>query len=142
MESKEKDRPRQVRPEKVRIDKWLWAARFYKTRSIASEAVKGGKVYLDGARTKPSKDIQIGAQLKIRQGEITREVVVCALSQKRGPASVAQQLYRETEQSIKNREAHKEVFRQQAIVRPHGLGRPTKRDRRGIIRFTRKNNNG
>jgi len=84
----------------VRIDKWLWAARFYKTRSLASEAIKGGKVHVNGNRTKPSREVELGDTLILRQGFDEKTVVVQALSDKRGPATVAQQLYSETEESM------------------------------------------
>ncbi len=121
----------------VRIDKWLWAARFYKTRSLASEAIKGGKVFVNGQRSKPSRELDIGDQLVLRQGYEEKTVVVLALSGQRGPASVAQQLYRETPESIEKRDKEKELRRLAAVQRPLGEGRPTKRSRRQIHRFTR-----
>lgn len=123
--------------QKVRIDKWLWAARFYKTRSLASEAIKGGKVTVNGHRAKPSRDVEIDDVLTLRQGFDEKTVVVQALSDRRGPATVAQQLYRETDGSIKRREKEKELRRLSAVQRPHGEGRPSKRQRRQIHRFTR-----
>ncbi len=121
----------------VRIDKWLWAARFYKTRSLASEAIKGGKVSVNGQRCKPSRELDIGDQLVLRQGYEEKTVVVLALSGQRGPASVAQQLYRETPESFERRDKEKELRRLVAVQRPLGEGRPTKRSRRQIHRFTR-----
>lgn len=123
--------------QKVRLDKWLWAARFFKTRSLASEAIKGGKVSVNGHRAKPSREVEIDDVLILRQGFDEKTVVVKALSDRRGPASVAQQLYRETEQSIDKREKEKEMRRLSAVQRPHGEGRPSKRQRRQIHRFTR-----
>ena len=88
----------------VRIDKWLWAARFYKTRSLAREMVDGGKVHIDGQRVKPSKAVRIGQMLQVRQGHDLRDIQVLALSEKRGNAEQAALLYTETEQSIARRE--------------------------------------
>lgn len=129
--------------DKQRLDKWLWAARFFKTRSLAVDAIKGGKVSLNGQRAKPGKEIQVGASLDIRLGMFVTEVIVCKLSQQRGPAQKAQTLYEETEPSqLKNR-ALKEQLKNQAVdVSQHYLaqhkGRPNKRDRKKIIQFTRK----
>lgn len=123
--------------EKVRIDKWLWAARFYKTRSLASEAIKGGKVSVNNTRAKPSREVETGDTLVLRQGYDEKTVVVQALSDKRGPATVAQQLYQETEESLQKREKEKELRKLSAAQRPHGEGRPSKRERRLIHRFTR-----
>ncbi|MCF6336430.1 MAG: hypothetical protein L3J84_00555 [Gammaproteobacteria bacterium] len=122
---------------KTRIDKWLWAARFYKTRSLASEAIKGGKVSVNSHRAKPSREVGLGDTLVLRQGFDEKTIIVQALSGKRGPAVVAQQLYRETEDSIQKREKEKELRKLAAVQRPHGEGRPTKRSRRQIHRFTR-----
>ena len=123
--------------QKVRIDKWLWAARFFKTRSLASEAIKGGKVSVNNHRAKPSRDLELGDVLILRQGFDEKTVVVRALSAKRGPAAVAQQLYQETKESIEKREKEKELRQLSAAQRPHGEGRPSKRERRLIHRFTR-----
>lgn len=125
------------KPKKVRIDKWLWAARFFKTRSLASEAVKGGKVSVNGQRAKPSRELEIGDTIILRQGADLKTVIVQDLSDKRGPASVAQLLYQETDESIENREKEKELRKLAAVQMPHGEGRPTKRSRRLIHRFTR-----
>jgi len=121
---------------KIRIDKWLWAARFYKTRSLASEAIKGGKVSVNSHRAKPSREVELGDSLVLRQGFDEKTVIVQALSDKRGPATVAQQLYQETADSIQKREKEKELRKLAAVQRPHGEGRPTKRSRRQIHRFT------
>mgnify|MGYP000218129615 CR=1 FL=1 len=126
--------------DKVRLDKWLWAARFFKTRSLAKQAIEGGKVHYDGARVKVSKEVSIDAELKIRQGWDEKIVVVLALSDQRRGASEAQQLYSETEASIAQRE-------QQALMRKasgnnHGAeSRPNKRDRRLIHRFKESQDN-
>jgi ribosome-associated heat shock protein Hsp15 len=120
----------------IRIDKWLWAARFFKTRSAASEAIKGGKVHFQSSRVKPSKEVRIGDQYNIRQGYSEITVTVLALSGKRGSATVAQQLYQETEQSIETRLRLQASKSSQPALRQRGSGRPTKRERRHIISFT------
>ena len=119
----------------IRIDKWLWAARFFKTRSLAIDAVGGGKIKLNGAPTKASRDVKIGDRLDIFNGDTRWEVVVRALSEKRGPASEARMLYEETPDSMAAREA--EQMRRKFTVEPSAdiHGRPTKRDRRQIDRF-------
>ncbi|MDH5325522.1 MAG: S4 domain-containing protein [Gammaproteobacteria bacterium] len=122
---------------RLRIDKWLWAARFYKTRSLASEAIKGGKIHHQGDRAKPSKELVVGDELTIKQGYTEKTVIVLALSDKRGPAPQAALLYRETPESIQKRENFKTVVKTQPAYRDTGSGRPTKRERRKIIQFTR-----
>ncbi len=124
--------------EKVRIDKWLWAARFFKTRALAIDAIKGGKVHHGGSRVKPSKEVQVGDELSIRQSYAVKTVIVKALSDKRGPAPQAALLYEETPESIQKREDMKLQFMAQPAMRKHGLGRPTKRERRKIVAFTAK----
>lgn len=116
----------------VRIDKWLWAARFFKTRSLATDAVDGGKVRVNGERVKPARGVKIGDTLDIDNGSTEWEVAVQGLADKRGSASVAQTLYTETEASIARRQAKAE---QRKFFREPGeaiKGRPTKRDRRQI----------
>lgn len=114
----------------VRIDKWLWAARFFKTRSLATDAVDGGKVRLNGERVKPARNVKTGDTLAIDNGATEWEVVVRDLSDKRGPAPVAQALYAETEQSARKRQ--QEAERKRFFREPSATikGRPTKRDRR------------
>lgn len=124
--------------EKVRVDKWLWAARFFKTRSLAIEAIKGGKISHAGQRVKPSKEVQVGDQLSIRQGYTVKTVIVKGISDKRGPAPQAALLYEETAESVQKREELKSQFTAQPAMRKHGLGRPTKRERRKIVAFTSK----
>jgi len=124
---------------KVRLDKWLWAARFFKTRALATEAINGGHVHLNGNRPKPSRPLLIGDELTIRKGPEEFQVVVRELSQKRGPASVAQQLYEESEESRQHREELREQRRLQAAAAPHPARRPDKKGRRKIIRFINKN---
>jgi ribosome-associated heat shock protein Hsp15 len=114
--------------EGVRLDKWLWAARFYKTRSLATDAVLGGHVHVGDVRVKPSREVRLGETLEITQGPRRRTVVVTGLSDKRGPASVAQTLYEETAESI----ARGEQRRLERQAEPQPVGRPTKVDRRRL----------
>jgi len=122
----------------LRIDKWLWAARFFKTRAMANEAVSGGKVQVNGQRVKPARVLQVGDTLDVRRGQDCRELVVLAISHKRGPACEAQQLYEETDESRDKRKQH--ALQRKLVAQGHPLSRhkPNKRDRRHIIRFTRK----
>lgn len=125
--------------DRVRIDKWLWAARFFKTRSMAAQAVTGGKVHVNGARIKPARMVQPGEVLRIRRGELEFIVIVQAVSDKRRPAKEAQLLYAETEESIRQRENTREQKRLEAADRMYGpMKRPDKRERRKIRKFTRK----
>ena len=125
--------------EKVRIDKWLWAARFFKTRSMAAQAVSGGKVHVNGARIKPARVVQPGDELRIRRGELEFIVIVQGVSYKRRPAKEAQLLYEETESSLLQREEKRERKRLEATNRMYGpIKRPDKRARRQIRSFTRK----
>ena len=124
--------------EDIRIDKWLWAARFFKTRSLAAEAVAGGKVEINGGRAKPSRIVRIGDHLSVRRGPYEWTVVVKGLAENRRPASEAQVLYGETEASARKREA---VSAQLKLERPPEFdlpGRPSKKDRRAIERFTKR----
>lgn len=123
---------------RVRIDKWLWAARFFKTRALASEAVDGGKVHLNGDRVKAARAIKPGDRLVIRRGQEEFCVVVRALSEQRGPASVAQELYEETEASAAKRQAVADQQRALAAAMPRFGGRPDKRSRRALAKFTRR----
>ena len=117
----------------VRIDKWLWAARFFKTRTLAADAVKGGRVELGGARVKAAKEVGVGDELRITIGQTRRTVIIRGVSDKRGPASVAQTLYEETPESIAAREAAAEQRRLMSPPPGADLGmRPTKRDRRRL----------
>lgn len=122
--------------EKVRIDKWLWAARFFKTRNIAKQAIEGGKVHADGQRVKASKEITTGITLTVRQSWDQVEVEVLALSDQRRGADIARTLYRETEASAARREqARVERQASNAGIRPE---RPNKKQRRQIHRFLRE----
>lgn len=119
----------------MRLDKWLWAARFYKTRSLATDAVDGGKVKLNGATVKPAREIKPGDRLALRVGEEDWEVVVQGLNEQRRPAPEARLLYQETEYSARRRAAAAELRKLAPTPAPEHKGRPTKRDRRQLIRF-------
>ena len=121
--------------DKVRIDKWLWAARFFKTRSLASDAVTGGKVELNGAGVKPAKLVQAGDTVRVRIGPQEHEVLVRAVAERRGSATVAQTLYEETAASRGRREKVAEQLRLASVGFVYDKGRPTKRDRRELERF-------
>ncbi len=116
---------------RVRLDKWLWAARFFKTRRLATEAIAGGHVHLDGQRVKPSRPVRVGDRLEIRKGEVRFEIDVLALSERRGPASKAAKLYRETPESLARREREREARRLVAQA-PAPARRPDKRARRRL----------
>jgi len=119
--------------DKLRIDKWLWAARFYKTRTLANEEVVKGRIEVNGQEVKPARELKVGDTVSLRQGVIRRTVVVKGLSGMRGPAPVAQQLYEETPDSVKSREQAAEQ-RRLAPEPAHSIeqGRPTKRGRREL----------
>jgi ribosome-associated heat shock protein Hsp15 len=131
-------------PESVRLDKWLWAARFFKTRSLAKQAIEGGKVRYNGQRSKVSKEVELGATLNVAQGWDDLEIVVTALSVQRGPATQARLLYAETAASIERREkAAAERKAQSAAGMPISSERPNKKQRRMIHRFINESlNNG
>jgi len=122
--------------DRVRLDKWLWAARFFKTRSMATEAVAGGKVEVNGERAKPAKAIKPGDEVRLRAGPYEHVLIVHALADRRGPASVAQTLYEETQAS---RDARERLAAQLKMAPPTFVyeekGRPTKKDRRDLSRF-------
>src|SRR5215212_7013037 len=121
---------------KIRLDKWLWAARFFKTRSLAADAIEGGKVQVNGDRVKRAKTLQVGDEVQLRLGPYEHVVVVRQLSERRGPASVAQTLYEETPAS---RAAREKLAEQLKMAPPafvfEDRGRPTKKDRRDLSRF-------
>jgi ribosome-associated heat shock protein Hsp15 len=126
-------------PERVRIDKWLWAARFFKTRSLASEAVAGGKVEVNGERAKPAKLVRMGDEVRCRQGPYEHVLVVTGLAERRGTASAAAALYQERPESRAARERVAEQLRLGASAWSYEeKGRPTKRDRRELDRFRRR----
>ena len=120
----------------TRLDKWLWAARFFKTRSLATDAVSGGKIRLNDAPSKPAREVKVGDRLDIFNGETRWQVVVQGLSEKRGPAPEARLLYTETAESVTAREAEQQRrhFASEPAAELHG--RPTKRDRRQMNRFS------
>lgn len=122
----------------VRLDKWLWAARFFKTRPLAAEAVSGGRVHVNRNRVKPAHVVRIGEILDIGRGPYHYEVVVRGLAQQRGPASQAALLYEETAESVQKRQTLAAQRQLQFPASPHPSRRPNKRDRRRIIRFTQK----
>lgn len=117
----------------IRMDKWLWAARFFKTRSIAKQAIEGGKVHLNGERVKVSREVQIGMLLTIQQGIEKKTVLVKALSDVRGSAPIAQQLYEETAESIEKRAQQAEQRKLNSMM--FMSHRPNKKDRRDIDKF-------
>lgn len=119
----------------VRIDKWLWAARFFKTRSLATEAVDGGRVQLNGLRVKPSKEVKAGDRVEVSIGDLRWELRVEGLSEKRGPATEARKLYSETEASLAERQKVQEERHLRVEPAQEIHGRPTKRDRRQIDRW-------
>lgn len=123
--------------EKMRIDKWLWCARFFKTRSLATHAVESGKVKLDAQRIKPARDISPGHRLSIQIGEFVWEIAVLGLATHRGSATIAQTLYRETEASQMRRQQQMLALQANREPSVQLKGRPTKRDRRQIKRFER-----
>ena len=124
--------------QKIRIDKWLWAARFFKTRALASKAVDGGKVHVNGQRVKSSRPIQIGDQLEITRSQIHNVVDVLVLSEKRGPAKFAQQLYVETPESIQQREIHSQQRKILNASLPRSKGKPNKHQRKQIRKASGK----
>ena len=119
----------------VRVDKWLWAARFYKTRGLASDAIAGGKVQVNGDRAKRARPVQPGDEIRIRQGPYEHHVVVRALSSRRGPASAAAELYEETPASRAAREAMALQLKSLHAAFVPDKGRPTKKDRRELGRL-------
>ncbi|MCK5404778.1 MAG: RNA-binding protein [Desulfobulbaceae bacterium] len=123
---------------KVRLDKWLWAARFFKTRSLAAKAVAGGHIHVNGARVKPSKIVELGEEFRIRRGVIEFIVVVAAVKHQRRPAVEARMLYEETEESIRAREKRREERRLLKEDQIAPKVRPSKRDRRLLRSFKRK----
>ena len=132
------DQETELNHESMRIDKWLWAARFFKTRSLAAEAVTGGKIEVNGARAKPSRILRVGDRLNIRRGPYEWTVVVKSMARLRGPAPEAQLLYEETDESIRKRELASAQLKLERPPEFHIPGRPSKKDRRSLLRFTKK----
>ncbi|MEM7401866.1 MAG: S4 domain-containing protein [Pseudomonadota bacterium] len=124
--------------EKLRIDKWLWAARFFKTRALASKAVDGGHVHVNGQRVKASRPIQVGDELAIKRSQTLSVVVVKELCEKRGPAKQAQLLYKETEESIQKRELQSQQRKLLNASMPRSKGKPSKHQRRQIRKVSGK----
>ncbi len=119
--------------ETVRLDKWLWAARFFKSRQLAQEAINGGKVHLNGNRIKPSKNVEQGDQLQIRKDQYLYEVEVLLVKDKRVAAKIAQTYYLESQQSIENRESMSLQLKAQSLYTPKTDKRPDKKSRRKLI---------
>lgn len=125
---------------KIRLDKWLWAARFYKTRSIARDMIQGGKVHYNGQRGKASKIVEVGALLSIRQGDVIKQVSVELLSDQRRGAPIAETLYQETEESVKKREQYQTLRKLSLQNAPHPEKRPNKKQRRELIQAKAQRN--
>ena len=121
--------------EAVRLDKWLWAARIYKTRALAREMIEGGKVHYNGQRSKPGKVVEQGATLTLRQGNDERTLLVKGITEQRRPASEAVALYEETAESIEKREKMALARKMNALTMPHPDRRPDKKERRDLRRF-------
>ncbi|WP_267355226.1 MULTISPECIES: ribosome-associated heat shock protein Hsp15 [unclassified Gilliamella] len=121
--------------ERVRLDKWLWAARFYKTRSLAREMIDGGKVHYNGQRAKPSKIVEVGAMLTLRQGSEQKTIQILAISSQRRTATEAQFLYRETIDSIAKRDQLAQARKLNALTMPHPNRKPDKKERRNLLKF-------
>ncbi|HWG34563.1 MAG TPA: S4 domain-containing protein [Gemmatimonadaceae bacterium] len=122
----------------VRLDKWLWAARFFKTRALAAEAIDGGKVHLNGERVKRSKTLKLGDEVRVRIGPYEHRIVVRSTSDRRGPATVAATLYDELPESRATREALMEQRRMEIAAGADDAGRPSKRDRRQIEQLRKR----
>jgi ribosome-associated heat shock protein Hsp15 len=138
MTNNDVSRPLPGLTDRLRLDKWLWAARFYKTRSLAAEDIDKGRIQVNGQVAKPSRELKAGDRVDLRQGALTRTVVVQALSTVRGPAPQAQQLYEETAES----QARRALFQEQRKLASEPAdtieqGRPTKRDRRQLADWQR-----
>jgi len=123
---------------KVRLDKWLWAARFYKTRGLAAEAIDGGKVQLNGERAKRAKSVQVGDEVRVRSGPYEHVVEVTGVAERRGSAAIAATLYRETEASRAARETVAAHVKAMQVQTRYESGRPTKRDRRQLDELRRR----
>lgn len=121
--------------QEVRLDKWLWVARFYKTRALAREMIEGGKVHYNGQRSKPGKIVELNATLTLRQGNDERTVVVRGVTDQRRPATEAVELYEETAESIEKREKMALARKMNALTMPHPDRRPDKKERRDLLKF-------
>lgn len=125
---------------KVRLDKWLWAARFYKTRSIATDMINGGKVHYNGQRCKASKIVDLGASVKLRQGYDSKTVIVKIISDKRQKFEIAQTFYQETDESLKLRQSDQLAREQSIAFSPRPDRKPDKKQRRTLINFKNTDN--
>jgi len=121
--------------DKQRLDKWLWAARFYKTRTLASQAIEGGKVHVNGERVKASRIIKIGDAVSVSREQVVMNFIICSLNMQRRPANEAQALYEETAESISRRQQTMEQNKLLGAMMPKSAGRPSKKDRRKIAKF-------
>lgn len=121
--------------EGIRLDKWLWAARFYKTRAVAREMIEGGKVHYNGQRSKPSKIVELNAMLTLRQGNDERTVKVLSITEQRRPATEATLLYEETTESVEKREKMALARKMNSLTMPHPDRRPDKKERRDLMKF-------
>lgn len=121
--------------EGIRLDKWLWAARFYKTRAVAREMIEGGKVHYNGQRSKPSKIVELNAMLTLRQGNDERTVKVLGITEQRRPATEATLLYEETTESVEKREKMALARKMNSLTMPHPDRRPDKKERRDLMKF-------
>ena len=121
-----------------RIDKWLWCARFFKTRSMAAQAVTGGKVHVNGERVKPARDVRVGDRISLSMQGVVAEFDVLGLPERRGSAPEAQKQYAETPESVTRRAHVREQHRLADLSRPRSEGRPDKRDRRRLAKFQRQ----
>jgi len=119
----------------VRLDKWLWAARFYKTRALAREMIEGGKVHYNGQRSKPGKVVELNAMLTLRQGNDERTVIIQGITEQRRPADEAVTLYAETAESVEKREKMAQARKLNALTMPHPDRRPDKKERRDLMKF-------
>lgn len=133
--NKQNANPHDDKSTDIRLDKWLWACRFYKTRAIAKAAIEGGKIQYDGNKPKPSKIVSVGDRIKLRQGFDEKMVLVTALSDRRQSAPIAQTLYQETKESVQKRE---QIANLRKIAAPSTQGKPDKKQRRQIHRFKRQ----
>ncbi len=121
--------------EEVRLDKWLWAARFYKTRALAREMIEGGKVHYNGQRSKPGKVVELNATLTLRQGNDDKTVVIKGITGQRRPATEAVLMYEETAESVEKREKTAQARKMNALTMPHPDRRPDKKERRNLMKF-------
>ncbi len=126
---------------KIRLDKWLWAARFYKTRTLARTMIEGGKVEYNGVKAKPSTNVDTGATIRLLQGNERKEIIVKNLSSIRGPASIAVTLYEETAESIALREKQRAQQKLNAFFAPHPTDKPNKKERRQLMNIKYGNSN-